>query len=72
MPTRAYYLQQAQSAFSMAAMSRDAVIRARWIERANEYQILAQAVGEDPSPSTNQQAQQQQQIQPPKSDYAET
>ena len=72
MPTRSYYLQQAQSAFAMAAMSRDPLVRARWIERANEYQMLAQAMGEHapPPPRTEQQLEQhtqrQQQIKPDK------
>ena len=75
MATRAFYIQQAKSCFDMAAMSRDAVVRARWIDRANEYLLLADAIGEDdllpdapPKADSAQQqpAQQQQQIQPNK------
>ena len=47
MATRAFYMQQAKSCFDMAAMSRDEIVRARWIERANEYLVLADAVGDD-------------------------
>jgi hypothetical protein len=66
MPSRAYYLQQAKSCFDMATMSRDPAVRARWIERANEYLIQADALGDDSSPGSPlaepvQQTQQQQQ-----------
>jgi hypothetical protein len=47
MPSRAYYLQQAQCHFDMATMSRDTAVRDRWIERANEYLILAHALRQD-------------------------
>ena len=51
----------------MATMAADKDTRARWIERANEYLILADALGDDPMPelplpeSPQPQAQQQQQ-----------
>ena len=35
----------------MATMSRDKDVQARWIERANEYLILADATGDDPKPN---------------------
>ena len=60
MPTREHYLQQALSAFEVAALSQDDAVRARWIKRATEFQILAEAMGPDASvPQTNGQAQQQ-------------
>jgi hypothetical protein len=66
--SRAYYLGIAKSYFDMAAMSRDEDVRARWIERANEYLILADAIGDDsmpepplPEPVQPQVQQQQQQ-----------
>ena len=79
MPTRAYYVQKAKIAFDMAAVSSEKDRQARWIERANEYLILADALGDDPPPATSpgpsqpaqeQQpvAQQQQQIQSDKSE----
>ena len=75
MPSRAYYLQQAKTHFDMALMSRDQAVRARWIERANEYLILADALGDDPPPELplpepvpQVQQQQQQQAEPPDDD----
>jgi hypothetical protein len=50
MPSRAYYLQQAETYFDMATMSRDMAMRDRWIDRANDYLILADALGDDPMP----------------------
>jgi hypothetical protein len=50
MPTGEYYLQQACSCFDMATMSREVSVRQRWIDRANEYLILADALGDDPLP----------------------
>jgi hypothetical protein len=35
------YLYQARLCFDMANMARDPAVRARWIERANDYQLLA-------------------------------
>jgi hypothetical protein len=67
MPSREYYLQQARSCFDMAAMTRDPATRARWIDRANEYLILADALGDEPMPElplgSNEQVQPMQQQQ---------
>jgi hypothetical protein len=67
MPSRAFYLQQAKSYFDMATMTRDQDVRNRWIDRANEYLILADALGDDEPPAipptTQPQAQQMQQQQ---------
>jgi hypothetical protein len=49
-PSREFYLQQARSCFDMAATSRDPPVRARWINRANDYLILADAMGDEPMP----------------------
>jgi hypothetical protein len=72
MPSRAYYLQQAKLYFEMANMSRDKHARGRWIDRANERLIWADALGEpmpEMSPSNSAQPQvQQQQQQGPTSD----
>ena len=68
MPSRQFYLQQAKAYFDMATMSRDEAARSRWIERANECLILADALGDDvptpdmmPTGSTQPQPQGQQQ-----------
>jgi hypothetical protein len=64
MPSRQYYLQQAKTYFDMATMTRDEAMRARWIERANEYLILADALGVDPDPEQEPPSQQQPSEQP--------
>jgi hypothetical protein len=50
MASRAYYLREAKSCFDMATMTRDSVVRDRWIERANEHLIQADALGDDSLP----------------------
>jgi hypothetical protein len=51
MPTREYYLQQAQMLFDLAAKMSLKVDAERLIGRANEYQILAEAMpAEDEAP----------------------
>ena len=67
MPSREFYQQEAKRLFDMALMARDPVVRARWIERANQYLMLADAVDDQPAPavpsvtSQRQPMQQQQQ-----------
>lgn len=68
MPTREYYLQQAAVLLEMAAKMSVKVDAERLIARANEYQMLAEALPpDDPPPpppashSVTQPMQQQQQ-----------
>ena len=66
MPSREYYLQQAKMCFDMASRTGDKAMADRWITRANEYLILANAMGDDPPPpagNVTQPVQQQQQQQ---------
>jgi hypothetical protein len=44
MPSRNYYILEARRLFDMALMARDPVVRGRWIERANEYLVLADSL----------------------------
>ena len=79
MPSCTYYLQQAKAYFDMATMSRDRAMRGRWIDRANEYLILADALGDDDpmpeppkfEPPQAQVQQQQQQQEQPKDDVGD-
>jgi hypothetical protein len=68
MTSRAYYLQQARILFDMAAKMSAKQDADRLIARANEYQLLADAMPEDdppaamnPPPKTVVQSMQQQQ-----------
>jgi hypothetical protein len=66
MPTRASYQQEAKRLFDMALMARDPAVRARWIERANEYLLVADTLRDypprlGPESSQPQPMQQQQQ-----------
>jgi hypothetical protein len=60
-----FYIQQARHCFDMATMTRDPAARQRWIDRANEYLMQADALGEPspqlPLPDTHSQPMQQQQ-----------
>ena len=56
----AFFREQARTSFEMATMSRDKDLRVRWIERANEYLILAEAMGDDVSQQSVAQQQQAQ------------
>jgi hypothetical protein len=73
MPSRSYYLRQAELLRSMVATAGDEDLRQQYLRRANEYVILAMSLPEDgyispaaPSPKEEQPAaaQQQQQVQP--------
>jgi len=66
MPSSAFFREQARTYFAMATMSRDKDMRVRWIERANEYLILADAIGDDVSQQPVAQQPEQQQAQPEK------
>ena len=50
MPNRDYYLRQAKLLFDMAAGSTDPEMVARCVKRANEYQMLADAMPDDAMP----------------------
>src|SRR5262245_7845119 len=62
-PSREYYLQQAKSYFDRATTARDKDRAARCVERANEYLILADALGREPYQAVDRPQQQQQQQQ---------
>jgi hypothetical protein len=44
MPSREYYQRQAEILRNMARATKDPALSARYIKRANEYQVLADAV----------------------------
>ena len=78
MPSRSYYLRQAELLRSMAATTGDEDLRQQYLRRANEYVVLAMSLPEDgyipsaPTPNPEQPAaQQQQQIQPDNSENKE-
>jgi hypothetical protein len=74
MPSREYYLQQAQLLLELAAKMSAREDALRLIERANEYQLLAETMPSDeplaPAPPVNAvtQPMQQQQAQAAKDD----
>ena len=66
MSSSEFYVQQARHCFDMATMTRDPAARQRWIDRANEYLMQADALADEapsqlPLPDTHSQPMQQQQ-----------
>jgi hypothetical protein len=77
MPTRAYYLEQAELLMKLAKASTDPVASTLLTERAAEYQILADAMPPDdpapaPPPESVAQPMQQQQQRATKSENDDT
>jgi len=66
MPTREYYLQQAKNLRASAKNASDRGRAERWLQRANEYVVLAGAMPDDddaPKPTHRQRSEPQQQQQ---------
>jgi hypothetical protein len=61
MPSREYYQRQAETLRNMARTSKDPAISARYIKRADEYQVLADTVSPGQAKDVRQRAQQQEQ-----------